>query len=143
MRSANGKPSCMDECCRRHDMCCAPGGDDLQLTHLCNRQMVDCINHCQTLWDDHILDTEDVCRHAIWAAMDMVAGSWCCGRPCPPQVYAQNAADMARAKAEPLYDFVHNLVLHSLTPVLNGARPMVSLVFPEPHAGPDQLSEPM
>jgi hypothetical protein len=110
----------MDECCRQHDMCCSPGGPDVPLTHLCNREMVDCINHCQTLWHELILDPEDVCRHVIWAAMDMVAGSWCCGRPCPTQVYVRDVVEMARTRAHALFHSVQSSLLHRVTSMLNG-----------------------
>lgn len=142
-RSRNGQESCMDNCCRSHDMCCAPGGSKPAMTHGCNRGLVDCINHCETLWSDGILDPEDICRGVIWAAMEKIAGPWCCGRPCPPEFYAGEVVDNMRNKAETVYQRIYGRVTQ--TPLAHGVKLISSIWWPDwgtkHDAEPKPLSE--
>ena len=89
-------------------------------TRPCNGALYDCMNHCQ---GDGVLDSEDVCRAVIWGAMDLIAGSWCCGRPCPPEVYWGEAADGMHKKAEGAKDRVYGRV----RPVVQGAKQVFSM----------------
>jgi len=134
--SGDGKPSCTDGCCRQHDMCCAPGGTDPSLTKLCNRQLLDCINHCEAVRRSFHFDSEDVCAHIIGTAMDMVAGSWCCGRPCPPQVYVEESKDLVTHQLESVY----GSLFHRVSPVMYAVSAMF-FTSPEPLIREDETGE--
>ena len=45
--SADGQPSCIDACCREHDICCATGGTDLGSTRRCNPAILSCLKQCE------------------------------------------------------------------------------------------------
>lgn len=81
-----GEPACADACCRAHDMCCAPGGDNLpesiNKTRLCNRKIVECLDTCSGLDFSCKRGFVGVPADVVWAAMDLVE-DWCCGHPCP------------------------------------------------------------
>ena len=85
----SGKPACADVCCRAHDMCCAPGGDNppksMNKTRHCNRQIVECLNKCSGLDVSCTHGGIGVPADVVWAAMNLVE-DWCCGHPCPKAV---------------------------------------------------------
>ena len=81
-----GGPSCADACCKNHDICCSPGGNDLPnsilLTKNCNKQIVACLAKCNRLDSSCSRGVIPVPSVAVFAAMDLVQ-NWCCGSPCP------------------------------------------------------------
>ena len=86
--------SCADACCKAHDQCCSPGGDDLPssllLTSGCNDKIVDCLGRCSAFDSSCTAGFLPVPASTVWAAMDMVKG-WCCGHRCPSQVDGHRA----------------------------------------------------
>ena len=81
-----GGPSCADACCKNHDICCSPGGNNLPhsilLTKNCNKQIVACLAKCNRLDSSCSRGVIPVPSVAVFAAMDLVQ-NWCCGSPCP------------------------------------------------------------
>ena len=81
-----GGPSCADACCKNHDMCCSPGGNDLPnsilLTKDCNKEIVACLAACDKFDSSCSRGIIPVPSIAVFAAMDLVQ-NWCCGSRCP------------------------------------------------------------
>jgi len=94
----SGRPSCADSCCRSHDICCAPGGNNppfsTMLTKSCNREMLNCLSHCVSS-DSSCTSTGSfkfgVSVSMVSMAMGM-AQDWCCGHPCPTPAELQAAS---------------------------------------------------
>ena len=81
-----GGDSCADACCKQHDICCSPGGNDLPnsilLTKDCNREIVECLAACNKMDGSCTRGIIPVPSVAVYAAMDLVQ-NWCCGSRCP------------------------------------------------------------
>ncbi len=64
--------SCVDNCCKAHDLCCAQGGSGKAQ---CNRKIVECTSHCSDF------GKQGTCAFAVHTALSLVEG-WCCGSKC-------------------------------------------------------------
>lgn len=70
-------PSCADQCCQRHDMCCGHSKN----RRPCNGDLENCLSKCNALSLTCTKDDVPVPAGAIWAAMKLFSGD-CCSGPC-------------------------------------------------------------
>ena len=99
-------PSCADQCCRSHDMCCGHSKN----RRPCNGDLENCLRRCDALslsCTKQVLgQTVPVPAGAIWAAMELFSGD-CCSGPCTSadNVALDEAQDSPanKSKTKPLF----------------------------------------
>ena len=68
--------SCADSCCKTHDTCCGHGDRSV-----CNRNIVNCLDACDSYSLTCTLDMVPVSPAEISTAMGLIE-NYCCGSPC-------------------------------------------------------------